>query len=159
MLRKDKINSKHSSDDNQIDEDGQTEAYYAVTISSKAPKLTINWLIDLLKSKGSSFQVKLISSQEIQDIAVEETPDLVLLLKLSPENIFNAAVKAELRKLNEGDSVAQIVKIDDKHRIKLTNSEKQRILLNEIEGLRFTERGVLFGLNHVKIYPGQSICM
>ncbi|CAG2122451.1 unnamed protein product, partial [Medioppia subpectinata] len=39
----------------------------------------------------------------------------------------------------------------------LTVSERQRVLLFQLESLHSIERGVLFGYPNVKLYPGQSI--
>jgi len=139
-------------------------ALYIIVIRGESLNITIKWLLELLsKSKregGGDFLLERIVNNQIHSSQPDHDSDIILQISASNTRLNISADAIELKQLKPNESVSHVfhvngsnIHLDDC----LTFSEKQRVLLHEIESLHSLERGVLFGYPHVKLYPGQSI--
>lgn len=151
-------------DDDDEDDDAETEsnALYIIVINGEAQNITIRWLFELMQKEqhegGGGFKLKRIVND---DKNADEDNDIIIEVRASNARINNAADAMQLKQWSEGESVVRVFRVNDLNRDSdkcLTTSEKQRVLLHEIESLHSNEKGVLFGYPQVKLYPGQSIC-
>ncbi|XP_054166790.1 anoctamin-10-like [Oppia nitens] len=128
---------------------------YVITINGAAQNMTINWLLQLLQKlsadSGGHFRLKKIEDND-SDITLHVSSDNATL------NVSADAI--DLMRFNAEDQTCRVFRrtdLFDESDSCLTVSEKQRVLLYNIESLHAVERGVLFGHPNVKLYPGQSI--
>jgi hypothetical protein len=138
---------------------------YVLIIRSDSQNITIKWLLELLqkpkRESGGHFILELIPNND--NTKSKETDierDLILRVSALNSELNVSADAIELKQLKLGESVSHVFRVNDFNIDSndcLTFSEKQRVLLHEIESLHTIERGVLFGYPNVKLYAGQSI--
>jgi hypothetical protein len=137
---------------------------YVLIIRSDSQNITIKWLIELLekpkRESGGHFILELIPNNETDSKEKDIERDIILRVSASNTELNVSADAIELKQLKSDESVSHVFRVNDFNIDSndcLTFSEKQRVLLYEIESLHTTERGVLFGYPNVKLYAGQSI--
>ncbi|GIY36096.1 anoctamin-10 [Caerostris extrusa] len=157
MLRERKGLTENISDKENLD---VFKTLYILIFSQTASTETIFWLTDLLsrsQSNGGAELLIRVSNVESEGVIVEIGANHIRLLE--------AAETLEITKEDKNGNIREFIfssldlflkpgsNIDNL----LSTAEKQRIILEEIMGIRSLEKKTLVGYPDILLYPGQSI--
>ncbi|GFQ67316.1 anoctamin-10 [Trichonephila clavata] len=160
MLReRKKISDISLSDEKENDEDA-FKTLYILIFSHKATKETIVWLTELLtrsQHDGGAELLIRITNVENEGVIVE--------IGASPIRLLEAAEALEITKEDKNGNIREFIFSSLDLFLKpgvsmdnlLSTSEKQRVILEEIMGIRSMEKKKLIGYPDIMLYPGQSI--
>ncbi|CAG2174942.1 unnamed protein product [Oppiella nova] len=129
---------------------------YIVVINGLTQNITIQWLLELLQKSRSESDGHFLLNR-IEDI---NDSDITLHVSATNATINISADAIDLKTFNGSECLCRVFRVDDQNMDSgdcLTVSERQRVLLFQLESLHSIERGVLFGYPNVRLYPGQSI--
>ena len=129
---------------------------YVIVLNGLIQNITIKWLLQLLEKSSHESGGQFLLSR----VSNDSESDITLHVSASNRRLNISADAIDLKQLKPNESVCRLFRVDDLNidsDQSLTVSEKQKVLLYQIESLRTIERGVLFGYPNVKLYPGQSI--
>ncbi|GBN99586.1 hypothetical protein AVEN_213989-1, partial [Araneus ventricosus] len=158
MLRERKKADDASLD--KADDDDTFKAHYILIFPYNASKETVCWIIDLLsrsqRDGGAELLVR-VSHIENEGIIVEVGARHIRLLE--------AAEVLEITKEDKNGNIREFVFSNLDLFLKpgvtmdnlLSTSEKQRVIFEEIMGIRSMEKKKLIGYSDIILYPGQSI--
>lgn len=151
------------------------DAAYIIVIDPKVPGITMDWLIDLLtrhkSDGGAGLTLELIDDENCFDSVKpnNRSSDVRKLSQLKSPcfNQIFLRVSASKERFEEMSRNSRHTIIPDDMRITdentqeetqtITTSEKQRLILKELEKLHSLQRETLFGVRNMKLYAGQSI--
>ncbi|KAG8202152.1 hypothetical protein JTE90_010511 [Oedothorax gibbosus] len=133
---------------------------YILIFSTSAEKETVEWIIDLLSRPQQEGGAELL-------VRVHEVESEGTLLEIGADNIrlLEAAEALEITKEDKNGNIKEFIFSSLDLFLKpgmnmdnlLNTSEKQRIVQEEIIGIRSMEKKMLNGYSDVKLFPGQSI--
>ena len=128
--------------------DDEDVCHYVIVLNGLTQNITIKWLLQLFES-GGQFIVKRISDPKESD----SESDITLHVSASNRTLNISADAIDLKQLKANEWVCHLFRIDDFNIDSdqcLTVSEKQRVLLFQIESLHTIERGLY--LFHSKLH-------
>ena len=149
------VRLKDAGDDSDL-------AAYIVVVDRNVPGITMDWFLDLLtrdkSEEGAGLTVTLVdtetcfesskSSQKLTSLKTECANHIFLKVSAAPERFAEMSKRSRHLLLpGEGEETQE----------GLTDSEKQRLVLKELEKLHSNQRETVFGIRDIKLYPGQSI--
>ncbi|KAG1650239.1 Anoctamin-10 [Nymphon striatum] len=139
------------------------ELFSSFTFPAMCQTETISWFVDLIKKTrkfgGSELQVRKTRFK------YEKTENIFIHVGASISRLFEGGELMDMKKRdNDGFLREFTVKNLDMFLNKDTNSEnllsvaeKQRVILHELENIRFKTKQKLIGYPEITLYPGQSL--
>lgn len=130
----------------RVTTDDKPLCLYVLVLNGLTQNTTIKWLLQLLEKstsdRGGQFDLTLVSDEK----HVNSEADITFHLSVSNRRLNLSAEAIDLKQLRPNESVCRVFRINDLNIDSadcLTVSEKQRVMLFQIESLHAIEKGLI----------------